>query len=246
MSPYRLVRYLLFTSLALIALGWWQEDTLPAPSRLAPAIASEPTQTPVAEAAFEVSAQGIRYRVQPRYAYELNAVVVSRHHSDVWWDSAHEQWNDHINLLDLCVVWGESATSDAYRKVSFSNTQFECHWSWRGEVAFNNNQAANNHLVTADPALGQQLKAIRVGDQIRLTGWLADYTTVKDGQILGTRTSSDRRTDDGPGACEVLYVREARLLAPPDRRGRKMLQLGGVLLLLGLVGWFWLPPRFDS
>ncbi len=246
MSPYRLVRYLLLTSLALIALGWWQEDTLPAPATLSPAIATEPTQTRVTEPAFEVSAQDIRYRVQPRYAYELNAVVVSRHHSDAWWDRAHEEWNDHINLLDLCVVWGESATSDAYRKVSFSNTQFECHWSWRGEVAFNNNQASNNHLVTADPALGKQLKGIRVGDQIRLTGWLVDYTTVKDGQVLGTRTSSERRTDDGPGACEVLYVREARLLAPPNRRGRHLLQIGGVLLLLGLVGWFLLPPRFDG
>ena len=243
MLPHGLVRWIIRGSLALIAFGWWRLDALPAPDQLASPVAQAPRQQPLQDPPFEVTAKGVNYLIQPRYSYEMDAVVVSLHQSDAWWDSAHEQWNDHINLLDVCVVWGGSATSGAYRQVSFSNTQFECYWSWRGEVPFDNAEASNVHLVTADPALGKRLKALRVGDQIRLSGQLVNYTTRKDGQTLGTRVSSAVRTDSGPGACEVLYVSEARLLARPNRRGLRMLQAGLVLLLGSVVCWFCLPVR---
>lgn len=243
MLSHGVVRWLIRGSLALIALGWWRLDALPTADQLASSLAEAPRQQPIKDPPFELAAQGVNYLVQPRYRYDMDAVVVSLHQSDAWWDSAHEQWNDHINLLDVCVVWGGSATSGAFRQVSFSNTQFECYWSWRGELPFDNTEAANVHLVTADPSLGKWLKALRVGDQIRLGGQLVNYTTIKDGQTLGTRVSSDRRTDSGPGACEVLYVTEARLLARPDRSGLRMLQAGLVLLLGSVVLWFSLPMR---
>lgn len=246
MLTHGVVRWLIRGSLALIALGWWRLDALPPAAELASSVAEAPRQQPSKDPPFEVTAQGVNYLVQPRYRYEMDAVVVSLHQSDAWWDSAHEQWSDHINLLDICVVWGSSATSGAFRQVSFSNTQFECYWSWRGDVAFDNTEAANVHLVTADPALGKRLKALRVGDQIRLGGQLVNYTTRKNGQTLGTRVSSESRTDSGPGACEVLYVTDARLLARPDRRGLRMLQAGLVLLLGGVVCWFCLPMRAQT
>jgi len=245
MSMHLLVRWFLRGSLLLMLAGWWQLDALPEPARLAPAIGQQPVQESLTAPPFELSAGDIRYRLSPRYRYQLNAVVVSLHHADAWWDSAHEQWNDHINLLDLCVVWGGSATSGAYRQVSFSNTQFECHWRWRGELPFDNAEAANTHLVTADPAMGKRLKALRVGDQISLTGMLVDYSTVKDGQVLGTRVSSAIRTDSGPGACEVFYVEHAQLLSRPNRRGLRLLQAGALLLLGSVLAWLALPPRFN-
>lgn len=241
-----MVRWFIRGSLALVALGWWRLDALPPAARLASPIAEAPRQQPVKDPPFEVVAKGVNYLIQPRYAYQMDAVVVSLHQSDAWWDSAHEQWSDHINLLDVCVVWGGSATSGAFRQVSFSNTQFECHWSWRGDVPFDNTEAANVHLVTADPALGKRLKALRVGDQIRLGGQLVNYTTRKDGQTLGTRVSSESRADSGPGACEVLYVTDAQLLAKPDRRGLRVLQAGLLLLLASVMLWFWLPVRVQD
>ena len=41
----------------------------------------------------------------------MSALVVGLHHSDTWWDYPHKDWNDHINLMDLCMVWGENARS---------------------------------------------------------------------------------------------------------------------------------------
>lgn len=243
---HRLVRFWMIGSLALALAGWWMKDALPPPGKLAPEVAHEPVQKVVREKPFEVSVAGATYRVQPRYSYDLSAVVVSLHHSDSWWDYAHKEWGDHVNVMDLCVVWGSSATSGAYRSVSFSNTQWECHWRWFGEVAFRSDEASNNHVVTEKPAVAKALKSIRIGDQVRIRGRLVDYTTLKDGRPQGMRVSSDRRTDEGPGACEVIYVDEVEVL---DRTGHGWLlamKAGIGLLLASLVAWLMLPAKFDD
>jgi hypothetical protein len=139
--------------------------------------------------------------------------------------------------------------SGAYRDVSFSNTQWECHWSYRSERAmkhFNNAQASNNHIVTDDPAIARALRNIRIGDQIRLGGYLVDYTLFKDGQARGTRVSSETRTDSGPGACEVLYVDSFDTVGSPNRAWRITQWAGLAALLLGLALWLFLPARLDG
>lgn len=247
MLLHRLVRWTMIGSLGLAIAGWWMKDVLPPPGRLAPDVANEPVQKPARGARpFEVAVNGITYRVQPRYAYDLSALVVSLHHSDTWWDTAHKEWGDHVNVMDLCVVWGSSATSGAYKSVRFHNSQWECHWSWRGEVPFRNDEASNNHVVTEKPEVAKALKSIRIGDQVRIKGWLVDYTIVKDGRPQGTRVSSERRNDDGPGACEVIYVDEVEVLGQSGRRWALAMKTGLGLLLASLFAWLLLPARFDD
>lgn len=246
MFLHRLVRLWMIGSLAVAIAGWWMKDVLPAPERLVPEIANEPAQKLVRQKPFDIAVEGVSYRVQPRYSYDISALVVSLHHSDTWWDTAHREWGDFVNVMDLCVVWGESATSGAYRSVSFHNTQFECHWQWSGDVPFRNDEASNNHVVTEKPEVAKALKSIRVGDQVRIRGWLADYTTMKDGRSQGTRVSSDRRTDDGPGACEVIYVDSVEVLGRGGHGWRLAMKIALGSLLLSLLAWLMLPARFDD
>ena len=107
----------------------------------------EPVQTRVRKPPFDTRVNGIDYRVQPRYSYEINAVVVSLHHSDTWWDYAHKAWGDHVNIMDLCLAWGDTVRSGVYRDASFSNNQWECHWSYGSERAM---QLFDNAQVQQD------------------------------------------------------------------------------------------------
>jgi hypothetical protein len=242
-------RFLMTGSLLVVAAGWWMKDALPDPAKLQLEELGEPVQTRVRKPPIDTKVNGVDYRIQPRYAYELNAVVVSLHHSDTWWDHAHKEWGDHVNVMDLCVAWGDSVRSGAYRDVSFSNSQWECHWSYRSELAmnhFSNAQASNNHIVTDDPALAKALRNIHVGDQIRLRGYLVDYTVFKNGQPNGTRVSSETRTDSGPGACEVLYIDGFEQVGSPNRGWRTAMWAALGALLLGLVLWLFLRARMDG
>jgi hypothetical protein len=249
MFLHSVARFLMTGGLLVAIAGWWMKDALPDPAKLQLEELEEPVQKSVRKPPIDTQVNGVDYRIQPRYAYELNAVVVSLHHSDTWWDYAHKEWGDNVNIMDLCVAWGDSVRSGAYRDVSFSNNQWECHWSYSSERAmklFKNEQVSNNHIVTDDPAIAKALRNIHLGDQIRLRGYLVDYTIFKDGRPLGTRVSSEMRTDSGPGACEVLYIDGFDKVGSPNRGWRVTQWAGLVALLLGLVLWMLLPVRVDD
>jgi len=249
MFLHRLANVLMTGGLLVAVAGWWMKDVLPLPQKLQLADLEEPLQKPVKKPPFDTRVNGVDYRVQPRYRYELNAVVVSLHHSDTWWDYAHKAWSDHVNILDLCVAWGDSVRSGAYRDVSFGNNQWECHWSYssgRARQHFRNEEVANNHIVTDDPAVAKALRSIRIGDQIRLRGYLVDYMGWKEGRQTVQRVSSESRTDTGNGACEVLYVDGFESLGSANR-GWRIAQWSGLwTLFLGLVLWVFLPVRAED
>jgi hypothetical protein len=243
---HTLVRYLMIASLLTAGVSWWMKDVLPSPAQLKPKLLEEPKQIRVQRQPIATSVNGVDYRIQPRYTYEISALVVSLHHSDTWWDYAHKEWGDHINLMDLCVVWGGNAESGAYKNVSFSNNQWECHWRWssaQAGSAFNQNEVSNNHIVTDDPAVAKVLRSIRIGDQIRVQGYLVDYVIAGR---AGARVSSETRTDSGNGACEVLYVESIDLLSRGGRRWRIAQNAALIVLLLSMVGWLLLPPKLNT
>lgn len=236
-------------SLLVAALAWWMKDALPPPEKLVAQLDGEPKQASVNRPAFSTSVEGVAYRIQPRFSYDISALVVSLHHSDTWWDYAHKAWEDHINLMDLCVVWGGSARRGAYRDISFSNNQWECHWSTSSQqawAAFDQTEVSNNHMVTDDPAIAKALREIRIGDQVRVQGYLVDYTTLKNGVPAGTRVTSTVRTDTGNGACEVLYVESLELLGSAGRAWRLAMNAALVVFALSVVAWLLLPVKFSE
>jgi hypothetical protein len=249
MDRYRFVRFAMFASALLAAVAWWRKDALPPPEELRAELRAEPIQVPVSEPPTDIDVKGVHYRIQRRYSYDLYGLVVSLHHSDTWWDYIHEAASDHINLMDVCVVWGPNAVSGIYREVSFSNSQWECRFSassmqvWK---AFDEDAVSNNHLVTDNAAVARQMRRIHVGDQVRLRGYLINYTTFQGGVPLGTRVSSDTRTDTGNGACEVIYVESAELLGSAGYGWRVVQRFALLALAASVIGWMRLPVRpFD-
>jgi hypothetical protein len=245
MWAYRLVKMLIAGSGLLLVIAFLLEDRLPAPGRLHAGLLEEPLQGPTREKPFDATVKGVSYRIAPRYTYDLTGLVVSLHDSQVWWDYAHREWNDNLNIADFCVVWGENIRRDAYRSVSYSHTQWECWWSGSGAAAqaFDGTAMSNNHMITDDPDIARRMRQVRIGDEVRFRGYLVDYTTFKDGAPAGTRKTSIVRTDEGEGACEVVWVQELEIIRATKRGWRILLRVAGALLLLGILAWARLPPR---
>ena len=240
------VKFALLASLVLMAVAYWRKDALPPPAETRQELNDEPRQAATREQPFDIKVKGVSYTVSPRYSYDLHGLVVSMHDSDTWWDYAHREWNDHVNVMDLCVVWGENIRRDAYKGISFSNTQWECHWSAFSQDAWNafdQDAASNNHMVTDDPRIARTMRAVRIGDQVRFRGYLADYTIYKNGAAAGTRVTSTVRTDSGPGACEVVYVTEFEVLRPASRLWSTLGKLAFWVFIAGLIAWVALPYK---
>jgi hypothetical protein len=238
-----LVRLLFIAGFTLLAASLWQRHDLPEPGRLLESLQQEPEQTQVREPPRTTTVNGVTYSIRPLYRYELHGLVVSRHDSDSWIDYIHREWNDHINVVDLCVIWGKNAASGAYRGQSFSSGQFVCYWqapTREAFAAFDPAAISNNHLLTDDPAIAKKLRAVRVGDQIRFRGYLAEYSHRHNGQPFH-RGTSIVRTDTGNGACETVYVQDIEITRRGGGPWRALVWVAWALLAFGIIGWFRLP-----
>lgn len=239
----RLNGYLLLAALLLTLVGFRYRNQLPSDVKLSGPVAEEPRQTPVQAKPFQVSLEGVDYLVEPSHSYEINGLVVSFNHHDGN-SSLHRLWNDHLNMLDVCVVWSDTADSGVLDRLKFWNGEFTCNMKTNDAeawAAFNMEQLSNNHLLSGDETIRSAVRNLRVGDQIRIKGWLASYSA-NGGPKRGTSTI---RTDTGNGACETIYVRDYQLLEQSEGPWRGRMKLGLLLMLISTVVHFLLPYRPD-
>jgi hypothetical protein len=169
--------------------------------------------------------------------YVLDGVVVSLHDAraftDIW---HHGDWQDFLNLRDLCVVWGGNVAGGVVRDMYFSNGNWTC-WAESGDnrvwARFNPHQLSNNHVLADDPEVRRAIRRVRVGDQIRFRGVLAHYAHA-GGFSRGTSVT---RTDGGNGACETVYVDRLEILRRPNQGWRLAYRVSLVTGIAALLGW---------
>ncbi len=238
-----LLKTILLASGVLLGVALWRGDALPPPAALTPALLDEPVQIPVRRAAYVTSSHGVDYTIQPLYEYELVGLVVSKHDANAWWDYLHRESNDNLNIVDLCVVWGSNARSGAYADIAFSSGQFTCNFSAQSQAAFaafDQTAISNNPLLTDQPALAKKLRTVRVGDQIRFRGHLAEYSHQHGMNFK--RGTSTVRTDSGNGACETVFLDSLEIIKAGGKPWRALVLPAGLALLLGAITWLLLPP----
>ena len=240
MSRARLISILFVAGAFGLLLSWWNWDQFAAAMVLDPALDEPPRQMQVDEPAFMIYANDFDYRVQPLYNYELTGLVVSfkRFRPGI---GLHERWNDYVNIADICVVWGENARDVDLNAFKFWNLEFTCMYSTRSQAdweTFNPDQLSNDHIVTTDERLKDEIRKLEVGDQIHLRGWLSEYGQ-PGGPVRGTSTV---RTDTGNGACETIYISEFTILGSMDTSWRKLWWASLFVLLAAMVLW-WLTPH---
>ena len=227
-------------STAVLLVAFWNRNDLPSASALLPQLAAEPLQRATTKHPFTVEYSGVRYAVEPQFEYDLSGMVVSyRQHDNN--DSMHRLANDHLNVADLCVVWGDTAASPHLDEISFWNGLFTCNFHTQSRTAWESirpQQVSNNHLLSADDLIRHQVAKVKIGDQVRVRGWLASYGT--GGNRRGTSTT---REDTGDGACETIFISDFEIVARVFGPWRVTLYLSLLMVVLTTVVHFRLPYR---
>ena len=237
---------LIALSFFTLAIGFWKKNDISSSMQTLPAIAAEPVQNKIRLVSdakpFTVNVNDVDYKIKPLYDYDLTGMVVSYKHHDAK-QRLHKSWNDHLNVADYCVVWGDTASASTLPKVKFWNGQFTCNFKSRNREAwsnFNLSQISNNHLISADNYIRDKISKLRIGDQIRIVGKLAEYENSNTG---GKRGTSITRDDQGDGACETIYVEEVDILKNYTSVWRIVMYVSLFIFLLSSMMYFKTPHR---
>lgn len=233
-------KWIFYGALVMLIPAFMLRNSFPDPVERQYERLDSPTQSHSSEPGFKTAYANVQYSVEPRYAYELTGLVVSRAFHNAKY-GLHRKWNDHLNVADLCVVWGENASTLDLNAFDFRNGQFTCNFStgsnesWK---AFRPDELSNNHLLSDDDAIRKQIQAVTIGDRIHLTGWLSRYANNQG----FSRDTSTTREDKGNGACETIYVERFEILDSMDNGWRKTWSfslfavIGSTLIWLVAVG----------
>jgi hypothetical protein len=246
---HRLPGLLMLAGLLAVGGSLHMRDRLPGPAGLLSEIQAEPIQEAEQRQPFRHRVGEVEYTVKPLFRYQLSGLVVSRHDAGAWWDIVHRKdWRDHLNVVDLCVIWGRNARTGAYQGLRFWSEVFTCNAATDSGEAwerFDPNALSNNHLLASDPRLVRLLRSVRPGDQVRVEGYLAEYSH-QHGRSF-RRGTSTVRTDRGDGACETIWVTEAQVLRAANRGWRLLMPIGlGTIALSVLLWWFVPLPRLSD
>jgi hypothetical protein len=209
-------------------------------------LSNEPKQTQVDLPPFSTTYNEETFKVMPKYDYEIYGLVVSyRLHDSEYGQMLHTLSKDHLNVADFCVVWGESANAEVLQEFDFSSAQFTCRYSTKSNQAwqaFNHEQLSNNHLLAINDQIRGTIEDIKIGDQIKIKGWLAHYI----GPMGYERGTSITRSDTGDGACETIFVNDIEILSPMNSPWRTLMSFSFGALLISLWLFYKAPYRPHS
>ena len=232
---------LVVVSFLTLAIAFWNRNSLPGNIDYVAAIHDEPRQSPTRKPAFDANYNDVTYRIEPEFDYEITGMVVSYRHHDGK-SRMHRLSNDHLNMLDVCVIWGENTANPRLDRIRFWNGIFTCNVQTRDDQAwqaFDMYKLSNNHLISDRDNIRNAVRGLRIGDQIRVRGYLASYTNPAG----GTRGTSTTRLDTGDGACETIYVEQFEIVRAASSRWRQTMWLSLGVLIASLVAYFRQPYR---
>ncbi len=241
------VKLLLLAGLVPIAVGTYARGLLPSANQIVSSAIDDPIQINQVKPAFKTTVKNVEYTIAPQAEYDLRGVVVSRHDSSSFWDVLHSQWNDHLNVADLCIVWGTNLQTDVYRKLNYHNLQFTCNYGTNDTNAFaqfNEDQISNSHLLTDDSGVAKKIRSLKVGDQVQIRGALAKYSHQSGGQF--NRGTSMVRNDRGNGACETIFVSGVDVLKRAPSWPGLLRWLGGLLTLVACTLWVFATKVYED
>lgn len=182
-------------------LAWWlmRDDTvIHGPGVVAP---HSPTQSEPTDAApFEHRG----YTIVPLAEFEIEARVLGR-------ERYRHDREAELSPLDLALGWGPMSDEQVLDRLEIS--QGGRWYRWRARElpiarADIERHSANMHMVPRDELVGGILDAIRPGEVVALRGWLVEARATDGWRWRSSLT----REDSGARACELVFVRHARVV----------------------------------
>lgn len=198
--------FLTIAAAAYIAWGgwnWYENRPVAAPEGIL--AAQDPEQIDVADGE---TLQIDRWTLKVRAHYRITARILGleRYHFDALAGLIPE---------DLALGWGPMSSSATLRFVEISQSNRFYYWRVPAAAPISREaiivHSANTHVIPADALVARELGRLRPGETVTLTGDLVDAAR-PDGAYIHT---SMTRSDTGPGACEVMLVRDVEVARYP-------------------------------
>jgi hypothetical protein len=180
------------------AWHWFSNRSVPAADGVL--VAAEPQQSLVASG--EKIQKGA-WTLTVRATYRITARVLGRetYHFDSLSDLVPE---------DLALGWGPMSDNAVLRTLEISQSNRWFYWRTSPHTPVASQiiitHAANTHVIPETSLVAKQLRRLRRGEVVTLSGELVDAVR-NDGRWIKTSLS---REDSGPGACEVMLVTDVR------------------------------------
>jgi hypothetical protein len=194
---------MLFGVAVMVALWQARQEWMlrPVHPRDGPLAPGEPLQS---EMDPPVTVRQSRWELTERAHYDVTARILSR--EDYRFDALAD-----LIPEDLALGWGPMSDNQVLRH--FEITQAARFYSWRplgplplpAQVV--TEHSANTHVIPADAQVRAELRQLRVGQVVRLTGVLVDGRR-DDGARVRTSLT---RSDSGAGACEIMLVEQVEV-----------------------------------
>jgi len=172
---------------------------------------TEPVQNKTSPFHTKVSVNGGTASLSSDASFTINAKVESS-----------RAYDDAISALipyDLLLTWGDMADEDIDSKLVWEqgDRKGQVSGSLGGASGVDLSSdyvirhVSNNHMIPSNAGIEKALRKIKAGDMVRIDGRLVDVRmSLYDGRVLTVNTSKTR-TDQGEGACEIIYVEHLRV-----------------------------------
>jgi hypothetical protein len=187
----------LWVAVAIAGIAAWHAFstrplTLP-PGRVAP---DDPQQSALAGSMREWKLDGAT--LIPRARFRAEARVLGR---EPYRFDRLAKWIP----VDLALGWGPMSDTAVLSRLSITQGNRFYFWMAR-ELPIARRaietHSANVHLIAADAGVARRIDRVRVGQVVRLSGYLVDLVS-DEGWTLATSLT---REDTGAGSCEVVFV----------------------------------------
>jgi len=160
---------------------------------------------PVQSSLDAVHAQTLNgYQIVPLANFEIKARVLSREDYSLGREA-------ELSPVDFALGWGRMSDETVLNEIYISQSNRFYYWRVnnfpipREEIE---THSANMHMIPADRLVEERLESVRVGQVVRLNGYLIEAKT-PDGWRW---RSSLTRNDTGYGACELLLVKRIEVM----------------------------------
>jgi len=116
-----------------------------------------------------------------------------------------------LSPIDLALGWGRMSDEDVLKDISITQGGRFYYWRVntfpipREEIQ---THSANMHMIPADASVRKSLQSLRVGNVVRLHGYLVEAKTADGWRWKSSLT----REDTGSGACELVLVQSVEVL----------------------------------
>lgn len=170
---------------------------------------SEPIQqvlTPEDPTVFKMDDNGSKSFVTPLAKYKIYGRLYTKHYVPA------KMSLGAIIPYDMGIGWAKMADKSLFNKIKMKYALFDrvVYWRFDSDCPLDyyeiNSSFSNNHIIPANKRVRKGLDKLQKKDVVYLEGYLVKVSIHRRDGRHEVSQSSLTRTDEGLGACEMIYV----------------------------------------